>query len=42
MLNLMQEAIMAFILYEHNEGVAMDIFKMEDLFLECFFPDLCA
>ena len=31
-----------FILYEHNEEVVMDIFKMEDLFGMGFFPDLFA
>ena len=37
-----QEEIMVFILYEHNEGVVTDIFKMEDVFGMVFFPDLCA
>ena len=35
------EEIWAFILYEHNEGVVTDIFKMEDIF-GMFFPQfLC-
>ena len=36
-----QEEITAFILYECNEGVPMDIFKMEDLF-GMIFSNLCA
>ena len=32
-----QEEIRVFILYEHNEEVGMDIFKMEDPFWNVFF-----
>ena len=37
-----QEEIRVFILYECNEKVVTDIFKMEDIFGMYFFPDLCA
>ena len=33
-----QEEIRVFILYEHNEEVVTDIFKMEDLSGMFFFP----
>ena len=36
-----RKKIRVFILYEHNEEVVTDIFKMEDHF-RMFFSDLCA